>query len=377
MTENATQDRVLDLIPVDGKLKPADDGLLMVSSAIPQEVTAQIVSSVGKPLHEEINKEIEKAMSLLVIQDNDTYTSAADVRRALNVFKTGKGDRTIPVRVSLVIAPSQTDKVGVVMETMAGLASTENFYGPIATMLHNLHRAVTGGKAQAESAIDSARGLLESSILSYQEKLEKLKAEAEAAQRRVNEQNDRTQRAEHFISELGKSGVTYETCGTLLSNGIGKVTEDEIEVLRDLLAEKLEAAEEVKRQKELDDAIVTAKQMGFDGMASDLEKEKAGPAPPIVVEVPAPPPPRSSPVSSAVSQVAAPKVKGMGKRPTFELTITDPGKIPAEFLLPPVGKEFDPESYPRLRAMAKTEGEALMARCPGIKVTEAKKLTQR
>jgi hypothetical protein len=376
MTENIEQGRVLDLAPVEQNAKSSEDGLLVVSSVIPQEVTAQIVSSVGKPLHEEINKEIEKGMGLLAIEDNDTYIQAADTRRALNVFKTGKGDKTIPVRVSLVIAPNHNEKVGVVMETLVGLASTDNFYGPIATMLHQLHRAVTGGKAEAESAIDTARELLEDSILAYQEKLAKLKREAEEAQKLVNEQNDRTARAEHYIAELGKVGETYERIGGLLSNGIGKVTEDEITVLRDLLAEKLQAAEEAKQQKELDDAIATAKQMGFDGMAKELEQQKASP-PPVITEVPAPAPARTTPVSSAVSQYAAPKAKGMGKKTVFDLVIVNPSEIPAEFLLPPVGKEFDAENYPRLRAMAKTEGPALMNRCPGIRVEEAKKLTQR
>jgi hypothetical protein len=69
-----------------------------------------------------------------------------------------------------------------------------------------------------------------------------------------------------------------------------------------------------------------------------------------------------------------PYVKGVGRTVRYNLKIVDPNAIPRQFLLPPDSKLYDPESYPRLRNMAKAQGSQF--RVPGCEAEPESKLTR-
>lgn len=108
-------------------------------------------------------------------------------------------------------------------------------------------------------------------------------------------------------------------------------------------------------------------------VAAELRDEATQP---VAVEVPPPAPPaRIMPPPPSVAQTTTPKVKGVGRRPVFDIKITNPSEIPAQWLLPPDGKLYDPEAYPRLRAAARGQGNQLVV--PGVEVVSESKLSQR
>jgi len=276
------------------------------------------------------------------------------------------------VILNLVIADAKGQKLGIATKTTVGMVSLDDLFGPLADMYHKLHRATTQGRNNAESAIEAVRKMLETAVLDWEAAIEKRRREEEDKQRKLNEQKARVDRADHWIKLLAAQGVTPGGVFEILGHDVATITDQEVEKLETLLREKLIQEETRKQEAELQDAIETAKSMGLSqSIIDELSQETPG-----VVEAPAPPPPPVFvPVRSAIAQAFVPAVKGQGSTIRYKLIIEDPMKIPAEYLLPPAKKLYDPQEYPRLRAKANLEGTRMSV--PGVRVEEEKKLTQR
>jgi hypothetical protein len=212
-------------------------------------------------------------------------------------------------------------------------------------------------------------------MLNYDDEQREKQREAERKQQLINEQNVRTDRANHWISLLMQHRVSPELIQEVVPNPVEEATDRQCNDLEELLKEVM--VEEQRQKDEADrlEAIKTAKEMGLSSVVAELEAEAQKNAP-VVIQAPAPPPPPVyRPSSSAVAQLATPDVKGLGRSKTYTIRIDNPNAIPAEFLLPPPNKLYDPASYPRLRAEARSKG--LMMKVPGVTVVEEAKLTQR
>jgi hypothetical protein len=81
--------------------------------------------------------------------------------------------------------------------------------------------------------------------------------------------------------------------------------------------------------------------------------------------------------AAVITQTATPKVEGEGIRYTYELKITNPAVIPAEYCRPPEKQAWNPDAYPRLQNMAGEMKLELMKICPGIEVIEDRSVTGR
>ena len=357
-------------------ITPQEPQPIIVTSGTLAEFASAIMQSVGAPLHESIAAGIQKADECKTISDGASYTRAGEHRRDLLKLVNDIGDQAEPgrlkVRISLGLVDASGQKVAVACETTVGTKSVSDLYNPLADLLHRMHRATTAGREELASQIQGARSILEKSILAYDDEQRRKKEEEEYRQRLIQQQTDRTQRATHWISQLCEHGYSVEACAGLLQHPLEQVSEDEVATLESLLREKLLAEEKAKQEKELEEAINTAKRLGMQDVAAELEGKAAEPV--VAPELPPPPPPPIAPAAS-VAQLQTPKVKGMGRRMNYLLVIDDPYKIPAMYLLPPDGKLRDPEAYPRLRAKLKSDGE--MFKVPGCHGEPESKLTQR
>ena len=342
------------------------------------DLTTKITESVGMKLHRKIDQEIENGITLAVVTDGDSYKKASEQRKALKALVNLKPDLMaadrLRVRVSLAIMePGGQNRIGIVRETTVGTTSLLDFYDPLADLLHKLHRATTQGRNDAEQRIEAVRGMLEKAVLDWDAENERKKKEAEEKQRLENEQIARTDRARHWIGLLCEHGYKVETLREILDHDLPLVTDAEVETLENLLREKLVAEETEKQERERKEAIQTAKDLGLSDAVKELEEEAGQPV--AVVAPPPPPPPPARPVAAAVAQSFTPDIKGQGKTKKYKIIIDDPTLIPAEFLLPPENKLYDPDAYPRLRNEARNKG--LRMNVPGVRVEEVAALTQR
>jgi hypothetical protein len=137
--------------------------------------------------------------------------------------------------------------------------------------------------------------------------------------------------------------------------------------------EKMQKEGEENEAADLAAAVKQALDLGMTDVAAELKGEAVKP---VAVELPPPAPPaRLMPPPPSVSQSTTPKVNGVGRRQVYDIKIVNPHVIPANWLLPPDGKLYDSEAYPRLRAAARGQGNQL--RVPGVEVTSESKMTQR
>jgi hypothetical protein len=358
-------------------MEPEQVAILPPTAAV-AEFAAAITRAVGAGLHTKITTEISEALKYEQIADGESYKKAAEKRKLLKGLVNKEGDPGDPsrmvVRVTFAIMDDQQNKIALATETTIGTLSLEDLYGPLAGILGKLHKATTQGKNEAMTRIEEVRGILESSMLTYDDQQRELQRQAERKQQLINEQSARTDRAKHWIAQLFGHGVDMDAINGVLTDTL-TATDRQVDSLEELLKEVM--VEEQRKKDEADrlEAIKTAKEMGLSSVVAELEAEAQENAP-VVIQAPAPPPPPSfRPVSSAVAQLATPDVKGLGRSKTYTIRIDNPNAIPAEFLLPPPNKLYDPSAYPRLRAEAKLKG--MMMNVPGVTVIEDSKLTQR
>jgi hypothetical protein len=354
--------------------KAIDDGGNTIVGGV-EDITNLISGDAGKTLFERVEAETEKAIVLSNIETPEEYVAASEHRKFLKRLIDKEGNPSDPsrsrIRVVVTLVDASGSSVSYAVETTVGKESLEDFFKPLSDVFNKFHKAVTGARGVIERRIEASRSILEESVIKWENVQIEKKRIAEARQAEINKQTDRTQRARHWIEQLYAHGYTVETCQAILDNDLGSVTEAEIATLENLLREKLVEQETRKRDKELAEAIQTAKSMGLSAVVAELEEQKSDP---IVVEAPEPAP-VAVPVESAVVQSMVPDIKGQRRKKDYIITITDPMKIPAEFLLPPPAKLYDPDAYPRLKAEARTKG--LLMKVPGVKVEEKSKLSQR
>ncbi len=351
--------------------------MIMVAGDALAELAGAITTSVGAPLADKVSGELAKVNNYEVVNGPEDYVKALELRKALKGLITfepqGDSEGRLRVQVNLVLTDAKGQKIGVATETTIGTASVADFYGPLAKLTDRLHDAITSGRGLLTDQIEDARQILERAALTWDNEQRRLKAEAEERNRKVQEQITRTDAAKHWITQLIEHGFQEATVLEILDNPLETVTDLEVETLRNLLVEKLQAEEKAKQETELASAIKQAEDMGMPEVAAELRGEATKP---VVVEVPPPAPPaRVMPPAPSVAQTTTPRVKGVGRRPVYDIKIVDPLLIPAEWLRPPDAKLYDPEAYPRLRAAAKGQGPQLAV--PGVEVTSNSKLTQR
>jgi hypothetical protein len=352
------------------------DGTIVITSGALGELANAITQSVGAVLHEKVKVEVEKAEQYRTVADAEQYTAAANLRKNLKGLITTVGDPSAPgrlrVRISLGIMDGTGQKIAVAAETTVGTASVNDLYNPLAGLLDKLHKATTSGREALAADIEAARKLLESAILTWDQEQQRKRQEEERRAREKQEQDDRKRRATHWIEQLCEHGYSLETCAALLDHPIDQVTESEVNSLYELLTDVMQKEEKARQEKELKEAIETAQQLGMQSVVDELKGEASKPV--VVAAPPPPPPPAAAPVAT-VAQSATPKVSGMGQTTRYALRIINPNMIPANWLLPPEAKLYDPEAYPRLRAAARSQGTSL--KVDGVEVIPESKLTQR
>ena len=358
------------------KAKEETAGIVLVSSEQLEDLAKEITGSVAQPLTEKLDTELTRAESLSVVDNNEKYVGARELRKSLPTLLNKEGSEgaaRLRVRLTMAIQdPAKASRwVGVASETTIGTESAQDFFGPLARITDKLHSAVTTGRGMIEKKIKDARQRLEAGIISWEHIVKAREAEENQRKEEIRKQEERTGRAKHWIGLLVDGGfVTLEEAQGLITNPLASVTDAEVNGLYTLLTEKMEAAERAKQERELAEAIEAAKGMGRSDLVSVLRGEANKP---IAVESPAPPPPPVMAPAPIVSQSALPTVKGTGNTKTvYTFIIDDPKKIPVEWFLPE-GEvdQHDPKhaAYKRIMQAVNKVGKLLVV--PGIRVIEA------
>ncbi len=351
-------------------------GLVMVSGEGLADLATAIADSVGAPLVSRVEGELAKVNQYRTVTTPESYVSAVELRKTLKTLTTriaDDGADRVRVQVQMVVTGSKGQKIGIATETTIGTASVADFYDPLTTITDRLHKAVTTGRKALCDKIEAGRKLLESSALTWDSEQRRKKEEEERRQQAIREQQERTHQAQHWIAQLIKHGFQEATMLEILDNPIESVTAAEVETLRNLLMEKMQKEVEENEAADLAAAVKQALDLGMTDVAAELKGEAVKP---VAVELPPPAPPaRLMPPPPSVSQSTTPKVNGVGRRQVYDIKIVNPHVIPANWLLPPDGKLYDSEAYPRRRAAARRQGNQL--RVPGVEVTSESKMTQR
>jgi hypothetical protein len=346
----------------------------VITSGALADLASAITQSVGTALHETIDAAIEQAIDYQTITDGQSYTQASEHRKTLKGLITMKGDPSDPgrlrVRITMGIMDDAGQRIAVAAETTIGTKSVDDLYGPLSTLLDKLHKATTQGRAEVSGRIEATRNLLERAILTWDDEQRARKQEAERLDKLRQEQEGRTEAARHWIRQLCEHGEKVESCQTLLSHPLEEVTAQDVRALEMRLREKLLEEETKNQERELAEAIETAKSLDMPDVVKELEEQKSAP---VVIEAPPPPPARA--IAPAVAQAQTPKVTGQGRRTLYTIRIDNPYDIPAAWLLPQDDNLYDPDSYPRLRAAARAQNMQL--KVAGVTVIPEPKLTQR
>jgi hypothetical protein len=358
------------------KAKDETAGIVLVSSEQLEDLAKEITGSVAQPLTEKLDTELTRAEFLSVVDNNEKYVGALELRKALPALLNKEGSEgaaRLRVRLTMAIQdPAKASRwVGVASETTIGTESALDFFGPLARITDKLHSAVTTGRGMIEKKIKDARQRLEDGVLGWQRKIREEEEAEQRKQKAIREQEERTGRAKHWIGLLVDGGfVTLEEAQGLITNPLASVTDADVNGLYTLLTEKMEAEERAKQERELAEAIEAAKGMGRADLVSVLRGEANKP---VAVEAPAPPPPPVMAPAPRVSQSALPTVKGTGNTKTiYAFIIDDPLKIPVEWFLPENETDRrDPKhaAYKRIMQAVNKVGKLLVI--PGIRVIEA------
>ena len=351
-------------------------GLVLVTGEGLADLATAIADSVGAPLVSKVEVELAKVDQYGTISTPEAYVSAVELRKALKTLITriadDGGDR-VRVQVQMVVTDSRGQKIGIATETTIGTASVADFYDPLTKITDRLHKAVTSGRAALCDKIEAGRALLESAALTWDNEQRRKKQEEEKRQQAIREQQERTHQAQHWIAQLIEHGFQEATMLEILDNPIESVTAAEVETLRNLLMEKMQKEAEEKEAADLAAAVKQAEDLGMTDVAAELKGEAVKP---VAVELPPPAPPaRLMPPPPSVSQSTTPKVKGVGRKETYDIKIVNPNLIPANWLLPMDANLYKPDAYPRLRAAARGQGKQLVV--PGIEIVSESKMTQR
>lgn len=345
------------------------DSLTVITSGEIGDIAKTVTEGVGARLIQKIDLAVTDASELVNITDVKSRGKAMEYRKTLKALVTNEGGPSNPcrmlVRASLAIVGDDDVPQGFVVETTIGLTSIDDFCENMAAILNRMHKGITQSRGEMVKRVEAARASLEQSILRFDDAERRRVQEQERQQRIVNEQRQRTSDAKHWIEKLQELGVTQEQIGCLVSD-VNKATETEVCTLSDLVREEMEKKARAEEQKQISEAVSTAKQLGMPLTAEELYTDQ-----PIVMAAPEPPP-----MIPTMSSVASSFDTSKGKKKAWILEIVNPGEIQAEFLLPPAGKEKDPDAYPRIKALMRTEGDGLMKRCKGIKITDKEKLTR-
>lgn len=356
----------------------ADAGAIMVSPTAIGEIAAAITQGVGQRLRDRIKTELEKVGRYAEISTSEDYTAAAELRKALKKLSNEKGDVNdigrARVRVSVAIIDGENQQLAVMTETTIGIKSAQDFYNPLAAVFDALHDAATLSRGELDEQIEAGRSTLETAILTYQQVEERKRKDAEQKERIKQEQAARVQRANHWIGQLAQLGFTRDQCLEKITGAIETVTDADVNKLSSFLTAELTRREEAKQKQEIEEAVQTARDMGMNELADELEGKKSKALPTAFV-APAPPPPPIFTPGPSVAQSAVPKVKGMGGSLKPVVTIENPELIPRNFLLPREKDLYDASCYPRVMDAAKAGGAR--TNIPGVTVKMLPKLTQR